>query len=152
LFSYPDTQRHRLGVNYALIPVNACPFHKGRIANYQRDGAMRVDTNGGSAPNYSPNGGHGPVAQPAAREAPVALGTTSTRSEYPTHTRADDFEQAGLLYRVMKPDEQARLVENLAGHLKGATPEVQRRQLGHFFKADAQYGERVAAALGLTVA
>ena len=25
------------------------------VANYQRDGQMRVDDNGGSAPNYFPN-------------------------------------------------------------------------------------------------
>jgi catalase len=37
LFSYPDTQRHRLGPNYAQIPVN-CPFST-RATNYQRDGS-----------------------------------------------------------------------------------------------------------------
>ncbi|WP_285288933.1 catalase [Alloacidobacterium dinghuense] len=44
LFSYGDAQRYRLGVNHDLIPVNApkCPFH-----SYHRDGAMRVDGNGG---------------------------------------------------------------------------------------------------------
>lgn len=31
LFSYPDTQRHRLGVNYKQIPVN-CPF-RTRVVN-----------------------------------------------------------------------------------------------------------------------
>ena len=36
LFSYGDTQRYRLGVNFNHIPVNApkCPFH-----SYHRDGA-----------------------------------------------------------------------------------------------------------------
>lgn len=48
LFSYPDTQRHRLGPNYNQLPVNApsCPF-----ANFQRDGAMTFNSQG-SAPNY----------------------------------------------------------------------------------------------------
>jgi len=32
LFSYPDTHRHRLGVNYKQIPVN-CPY-RARVANY----------------------------------------------------------------------------------------------------------------------
>ena len=35
LFSYPDTQRHRLGVNYQQLPVNA-PL---KVANFQRAGA-----------------------------------------------------------------------------------------------------------------
>ena len=40
LFSYGDTHRYRLGVNFNHIPVNApkCPFH-----SYHRDGAMRTD-------------------------------------------------------------------------------------------------------------
>ena len=38
LFSYPDTQRHRLGVNYDQIPVN-CPY-KAKLANHSRDGFM----------------------------------------------------------------------------------------------------------------
>jgi catalase len=40
LFSYGDTQRHRLGVNHAKVAVNAprCPVH-----SYHRDVAMRVD-------------------------------------------------------------------------------------------------------------
>ncbi|MGZ2505977.1 catalase [Rhizobium beringeri] len=51
LFSYGDTQRHRLGVNFSQIPVNApkCPFH-----SYHRDGAMRVDGNGGRTRSYEP--------------------------------------------------------------------------------------------------
>lgn len=147
LFSYPDTQRHRLGANYALIPVN-CP-HATKAANYQRDGQMRIDRNGGNTPNYSPSGRGGPIADPREAEVPVALGGASGRTEYPQANRADDFEQAGLLYRVLREDERARLVSNIAGHLGGAGPEIQRRQVGHFVRADAEYGARVAAALGL---
>jgi catalase len=47
LFSYPDTHRHRLGVNYQQIPVNQ-PL---RAFNpYQRDGLMAVNGNYGSNP------------------------------------------------------------------------------------------------------
>lgn len=147
LFSYPDTQRHRLGPNYALIPVN-CPHARG-IHNYQRDGAMRTDGNGGSAPNYSPNGRGGPVADASVLEAPVALSGSTGRSEYPRGERADDFEQAGLLYRVMDEAARARLVGNIAGHLSRASRAVQERQIVHFQRADAEYGSRVKTALGL---
>jgi catalase len=153
LFSYPDAQRHRLGANYALIPVNACPFHKGGLPNYQRDGAMRTDGNGGSGPNYSPNSHRGPVADARASEAPIPTGV-GARTEYPASRRkdlADDFEQAGLLYRVFGEAERGRLVANLAGHMKGVDPEIQRRMVDHFTKADGEYGARVAAALGLPV-
>ena len=36
-----------------LLPVN-CPY-KFRYANVQRDGAVRLDKNGGGSPNYFPN-------------------------------------------------------------------------------------------------
>jgi catalase len=147
IFSYPDTQRHRLGANYALIPVN-CPFSK-KITNYQRDGLMRVDGNGKTTPNYSPSGRGGPVADPRASEARSPLEGATGRTEYPKVGRADDFEQAGLLYRVLNEGERARLVSNIAGHLGGASLDVQRRQLHHFLRADPEYGARVAKALGL---
>ena len=81
--------------------------------------------------------------------APAAVAGVTGRTEYPKAGRADDFEQAGLLYRVMKEDERARLVANIAGHLRGAGTEIQRRQVAHFTKADPEYGARVAQALGL---
>ena len=48
LFSYPDTHRHRLGVNYTQIPVNQATVS---IANFQRDGFMAIN-NQGARPNY----------------------------------------------------------------------------------------------------
>ena len=56
LFSYPDTHRHRLGVNYQQIPVNR-PLHA--FNPYQRDGLMAVNGNYGSNPVCgSVNGEH----------------------------------------------------------------------------------------------
>ncbi|PSN41548.1 Catalase [Blattella germanica] len=57
LFSYTDTQRHRLGANYLQIPVN-CPF-QSHVTNYQSDGPQTVRHSGG-APNYFPNSFGGP--------------------------------------------------------------------------------------------
>ena len=149
LFSYPDTQRHRLGANYHLIPVNAprCPF-----ASQQRDGAMRTDDNGGASANYSPSGRGTPRPDARAAEVAVPLHGTIGRTEYPKAQRADDFEQAGLLYRVMNEDERARLVANIAGHLGQAGREIQQRQVAHFARADREYGARVARALRVALA
>jgi catalase len=51
ILSYPDAHRYRLGANYEQIPVNRCPF---MVNNYQRDGQMRVDGNGGKTLTISP--------------------------------------------------------------------------------------------------
>jgi catalase len=146
LFSYPDTQRHRLGPNYALLPVN-CPLHG--LSNYQRDGLMRTDANAGSAPNYEPNSHGGPTQCPAAREQAIPLSGTAARTEYPK--RADDFEQAGLLYEVLDGDARDRLVANLAGHMRGVDRSILARQVGHFLRANQEYGTRVAGALEIPI-
>ena len=61
LFSYGDTQRYRLGVNFNHIPVNApkCPFH-----SYHRDGA---DAHGRQSGRHAhlPSQQRGPVGEPA---------------------------------------------------------------------------------------
>jgi catalase len=62
VFSYHDIHIHRLGPNYHLIPVNA-PKHLPEN-NYQPDGLMRVDANGGSGPNYWGNRFGGPAPDP----------------------------------------------------------------------------------------
>ncbi|KAH9254103.1 hypothetical protein BASA81_007978 [Batrachochytrium salamandrivorans] len=151
LFSYPDTQRHRLGPNYAQIPVN-CPYMVARaVNNNQRDGAMRVDGNFPTAKAYySPNSHEGARVDPAWPMREVGLGFHGelVREHYPSVGFADDFEQAGLLFQVMTEAEKSRLVQNIAGHLGKARKEVQLRQIEHFRKAHADYGERVAKALG----
>ncbi len=144
LFSYPDTQRHRLGPNYAQIPVN-CPYAT-TAQNQQRDGAMVVNGNGGATPNYFPNSHGGLVEAPEHTEVPAPLHGATTRSEYP---RADDFEQAGLLYRLMKADERQRLVTNIANHMRPTPRMIQLRAINNFYRADKEYGLGIAQVLGL---
>lgn len=145
LFSYPDTHRHRLGTNYHMLPVNqtkACPMQ-----NYQRDGAMR-DGKGDTGPNYWPNSFDGPDPKGDAAEPQIAISGTAGRSEY-THPN-DDFVQAGDLYRkVMTDQDKTNLVGNIVGHLKNAQKRIQYRQTAIFFKADREYGTRVADGLKL---
>ncbi len=148
LFSYHDTHRHRLGPNYHLLPVNsakACP-----MLNYQRDGFMRFDANGGGNPNYYPNSFGGPEPEPKAAEPPFEVSGMATRHRY-THPN-DDFVQAGDLYRkVMTDMDRAHLVENIVSHLGGAQKRIQLRQTALFCKADHDYGRRVAGGLRLDV-
>ena len=46
IFSYPDTQRHRLGGNYLQLPIN-CPYRVNKVTNYQRDGPQCLNDNCG---------------------------------------------------------------------------------------------------------
>ncbi|MFZ5584797.1 MAG: catalase [Thermodesulfobacteriota bacterium] len=149
VFSYHDTHLHRLGPNYHLIPVNA---PKGRPeTSYQRDGFMRTDGGGGSGPNYWPNSFGGPAPDPAAKEPAIPLEGPADRYAY--NFPNDDFVQPGNLYRnVMSDYDRANLVGNIVDHLGGAQKRIQLRQCAIFYKADVDYGTRVAQGLGLDLA
>ena len=70
LFSYGDTQRYRLGINFNHIPVNApkCPFH-----SYHRDGKMRTDGNLGGTLTFHPNSAGLWDNQPDFAEPPIPI-------------------------------------------------------------------------------
>jgi catalase len=121
----------------------ACPMN-----NYQRDGFMRFDDNAGGAPNYYPNSFGGPPPDPEAAEPALKVSGEAARQAY-THPN-DDFVQAGDLYRkVMTDEDRDHLIGNIVGHLGGAQKRIQLRQTAIFYKADADYGRRVAEGLGL---
>ncbi|QCG89956.1 catalase [Azospirillum sp. TSH100] len=148
LFAYADAHRYRLGGNYAQIPVNkpqGCPVH-----NYQRDGAMRTDGNGGGRPNYEPNSFGGPAQTGVASEPPLRI--SGDAAHYDHREGNDDYAQAGALFRLIGAEAQERLMDNIAGTLGKAPLFIQQRQLKHFLAADPAYGEGVAKRLGLTVA
>jgi catalase len=146
LFAYHDTHLHRLGPNYHLIPVNA-PRHAPE-RSCQRDGPMRVDNGGGSGPNYWPNSFGGPAPAGKSDEPPHALGGDADRHVH-SHPN-DDFVQAGDLYRrVLDKQGKENLVGNIVSHLGGAPERIRYRQTALFYKADAEYGARVAEGLGI---
>jgi catalase len=148
LFSYHDTHIHRLGPNYHLIPVNAPRNAPER--SYQRDGMMRTDSGGGRGPNYWPNSLGGPAPDASSREPQFDLEGPAGRYRY-SHPN-DDFEQPGNLYRnVMTDKDRASLVGNIVSHISGAQKRIQLRQAALFFKADPDYGRRVAKGLKLSV-
>ncbi len=148
LVSYPDAHRYRVGTNYESLPVNrprGCPVH-----TYHRDGSMRFDSNGGSAPNYEPNSFGGPVENHSYREVPLPLdGEPADR--YNHREGNDDYKQPGDLFRLIGAEAQQRLIDNIVGSLGQAPRRIQELQISHFYKADPKYGEGVAKGLGLQV-
>ena len=145
LFSYSDTHRHRLGVNYQSIPVN-CPFatqHSCMRGSYQRDGNMVVDGNKGNAPNYFPNSFGGPV--PDVSGAATWNPEKSSGDVMRVETGGEDnFTQCGLLFRnVLCPGARERLTDNIANNLVNAQDFIQQRAIANFAAADANYGRMI---------
>lgn len=148
LMSYQDTHLYRLGVNYREIPVNKpkCP-----VMNYTRDGAMATAQNYGSRPNYWPNSIEGaPEPDVKYKDPSWNLGQVIV-DRYDSTVDHDDYTQAGNLFRMFDDGHRDRLATRIAGVLGQARKEVQMRQLCHFFRADENYGNRVAKKLGIDV-
>ncbi|MBD9485237.1 catalase [Pseudomonas sp. PDM14] len=145
VFAYADAHRYRVGTNHQQLPVNA---PRVPTYNYQRDGSMRFDGNGGAAPNYEPNSyANAPKQAPEYRE--PALGLSGAADRYDHRIDGDYYSQAGALFRLMTAEQQALLISNIVGAMQSVSRDVQERQIQHFLKADPAYGAGVASGLGL---
>jgi len=144
LFSYPDAQYYRLGVNHQMIPVNAprCPVH-----SYHRDGAMRVDGNYGSTLHYEPNSYGQWQEQPAYRTPPDPLGDVAADHWNFREDDDDYYSQPGNLFRTMNTAQRQALFENTARSMNGVPAEIQQRWISHCALADPAYGAGVATAI-----
>lgn len=154
ILSYPDAHRYRLGANYEQIPVNKCPY---AVNNYERDGQMRVDDNGGSNPNYFPNSFDDIRPDEAYRQPSWQL-DSSIAEWYDRNAEGenDHYSQPGIFYReVLSAEDKKKQVSNIAGAMSGITGpkkgEIINRQLCHFFRADIGLGMAIATALGVNV-
>lgn len=146
LFAYADAHRYRVGANHNHLPINR---PKNETNHYQRDGQMRFDGNGGKKVNYEPNSFGGPTEINEHKQAPFPVSGVAENVGYDHH---DHYTQAGDLYRLMNEEERARLVANIVSAMKPVEREdIKLRQISHFYKADAEYGTRIAQGLGLQV-
>jgi catalase len=145
IFAYADAHRYRLGANFESLPVNRpkCPVH-----NYERDGAMRFDGNGGASVNYEPNSFGGPKADPAYAEPPLKISGDADRYDQKRGVD-DDYVQPGNLFRLMTADQQKHLIGNIVGSLKKTPKDIQQKIVAHFRKIDKNYGDGIAKSLGL---
>jgi catalase len=144
LIAYGDAHRYRLGINHTRLPINAPKGLEGdQNRNYGRDGQMRFDDNGGRSKNYEPNSFDGPIQT----NEPLYAGipTDGPSGSYVNDPRqTTDFEQPGALYRLMPPDAQQRLVDNISASLsKVSKDDIIERAISNFRNADPEYGARV---------
>jgi catalase len=142
LFSYGDTQRYRLGVNFNHIPVNApkCPFR-----SYHRDGKMRTDGNLGGTLTFHPNSAGLWENQPDFAEPPMPI--TGDAAHWDHRLDDDHWEQPGNLFRLMTAEQQLVLFNNTARAMDGAARHIQERHTANCSKADPAYGAGVAKAI-----
>ena len=82
-----------------------------------------------------------------AAEPPLKISGDADR--YDHRAGNDDYKQPGDLFRLMTPDEQDRLMDNIAEAMQGVPEAIVKRQIVHFYLADKAYGLGVADRMGL---
>ncbi len=149
LFSYFDTQRHRLGANNQQIAVNR---PKNAVVNYNSDSFASSDNSKFPNPdvNYEPSNKVN-VSDNAAfkfSERRIPNNTIITQGNI---LKTNNFGQAGDFYRSLSEKDKNSLIRNLTGDLGQVTDRrIQIRMITYFYRADRNYGIRVAEALGFS--
>ena len=145
LFAYKDAARYRLGANYEQLKANR---PRNEVHNYARDGFMAQNQDG--SVNYEPNSQGGPVEDPhASISGDMFQGMTGAYESYDT----DYYSAAGRLYNLMSEEEKQRLVETFKQTL-GTIDSLENKRLmvQQMARADTDYGQRVADAIGVDMA
>lgn len=67
------------------------------------------------------------------------------------HPNNNFFQARELSHRLVTDEDRDHLIGNIVDYLGNAAKHIQLRQTAIFYKADSEYGTRVAAGLGLDV-
>ncbi|KAK2050654.1 catalase [Colletotrichum somersetense] len=145
LFSYPDTHRHRLGVNYQQIPVNK-PLNA--FNPFQRDGAMAVNGNYGANPNYASSFRPLDYKPVKAVNTPHEKWAGEVVTDLFGPVKPEDYEQALGLWRVLgrQPGQQENFVSNVSGALADARADVRARTYEMFSRVTPELGAAIEKA------
>jgi len=149
LFSYPDTHRHRIGVNYQQLPVNTSKTSY-QFGNFQRDGQMAF-WNQGARPNY------------LSSIDPIKFRTRSTDLDkthghfigqavsFLSEIRPEDFNAPRALWqKVWDEPARERFINNVAGKMEVCKEkEFIMRQIAIFREVDNEIAVRLEKATGI---
>ncbi len=151
LFSYHDTQLHRLGsANFPELPINrpVCPVH-----NNQRDAVMQMKVPQGKT-NYFPNsiGGGCPMMSPENMGAFVHYKdkVEGEKVRVRSETFSDHFSQATLFWNSLSSPEKEHLIQATHFELgKVDNPEVKGRLVDLFNHVDHELAKLVSLGIGV---
>jgi catalase len=120
VFSYADTQRHRLGPNYLQLAINRPHV---QVNNNQRDGFMQSGSFSGVV-NYKPSSlaGGTPIEAPSGPVSSYRVEGEITRRKI---SRTNDFEQPGARFRSLDSINQDHLIDNIVDSLANADLSIQ---------------------------
>ncbi len=153
VFSYTDTQRHRLGgPNFNELPINRplCP-----VRNHQRDGQHRMQIDPAAA-DYEPNSlsANWPREVPAAEKAggyatsPQVVDGVKIRERSPSFT--DYYSQPRLFWLSQTDPEKRHIINAFSFELgKVVRPWIRERVVDLLTRVDPELAQGVAGNLGI---
>ena len=136
LFSYADTQMHRLGANALQLPINAS---KAPVDNGNQDGAMNTASTL-TGINYQPSRLFPREESSAARYSMLLLTGSTQQAKI---QREQNFKQAGDLYRSFNSKARKDLINSFGTSLAQADTVSKHHILSFLYKADPEYGTGV---------
>lgn len=149
LFSYGDTQRHRLTGNFQQIPVN---MPKNKVTSYNQDGVMSLRPQTGDL-NYQPSENNPSVKEDTKFKYSKTVFLAGTSTTQATIDKENNFAQAGDLYKSFSKKDQDNLIKNLSGALNSVKNKViVHKMIGYFYQANSEYGNRLMKATNTKLA
>lgn len=124
IFSYRDTQRYRIGTNFAQLPVNRPVV---QVCNDQRDGAMTYVIPEGGV-NYKPNSLADNCPWESCRPNYPGMYYSGNVTRQPID-KTNNFSQACARYKSLPEQEKARMAEAMAHELYEVNSSIQKRSL-----------------------
>ena len=143
-FSYLDTQRYRIGINFIQLPINK---PKVKVDNNMQDGAMNYYPNKGKV-NYYPSSieKNPKKVAPCDKDDFMYVEGEIVRKVI---EKEENFRQAGERYRSLIKKDQDNLIHNIVMDLCGVNEKIQRKMIEYFTIADKDFGCRVKKGLGI---
>lgn len=148
LFSYFDTQRHRLGPNYQQLKVNR---PKEKVVNYNADSYASTRNKKFENPdvNYQPS--HFASAKDSKRYKYSRKKLANVYITQEKISKTNDFKQAGEFYRSLSKAGQSNLIKNLLTDLSQVkSVKVKKIMVTYFYRADSSFGMALAKSLGFS--
>jgi catalase len=144
VFSYADTQRHRLGPNYLQLPVNApkCAHH-----NNHHEGFMNF-MHRDEEVNYFPSR-YDQVRH--AEKYPTPPAVCSGKRERCIIEKENNFKEPGERYRTFTPERQERFIQRWIDALSDPriTHEIRSIWISYWSQADKSLGQKLASRLNV---
>jgi len=145
MFSYKDSQRYRIGVNFGQLQVNRPRF---TVKNYFRDGSGRRVPNGGASPNYFPNSFHGPTVNSSVLEKPFFIEGIVDRVDTHFASIEETFALCReYLYKTVSAEHRGRIAGNLGRSMAKAIQRVRDKVIREvYFRISGDFGQQVLTA------